>query len=198
MQKRISAPLFSEKMDALAEKWQVGTPVKVYRSGTIWPFVIGFLMSGGLIMLLLLTLQHYLSVEANLDYLGSLSLSAAGRYVLVSPLQRDTHLLSSLRSEMILLAFLLAFWISLLSLYMYASFCLRIYVCSRGVLRVFGPKVTAIRWSQVVQVSWRSKALVRFFLADGMKYTWLNLGLPFPELAQEVNSRLHAFSDHSG
>lgn len=196
MQERISAPLFSEKVYALAEKWQVGTPIKVYRSGKMWQFVIGFLMISFFAWLLLSTLQDYLSLQASLNdiLLHCTYCSDAGRARL---LLQDTQVLSSTRNQIYLPALLLALWVGIMSLYVYASFSLRIYVCNEGLLRVFGPSVKAIRWGEVARVSWCGKAQVRFWLADGRKYTWLSLGLPFPELAQEVNSRLRVLSGSS-
>lgn len=186
MQERILAPVFPEKIYVLAEKWQVGTPVKVYKSGKLWQFVIGFLMISLFTWLLLATIQNYLSL-LNDASLHCAYCSDAGRARL---LLDDTQILSSTRNQIYLLAFLLALWVGIMSLFVYASFCLRMYVCSDGLVRVFGPKILAIRWREVARVSWRGKARVRFFLVDGRTYTWFSLGLDFPELAQDVSNRL--------
>lgn len=189
MQECIFAPAFPEKIYALAEKWQVGTPVKVYKSGKLWQFVIGFLMISLFTCLLLATIQNYLSLQASLNdtLLHCTYCSDAGRARL---LLDNTQILSSTRNQIYLSVFLLALWVGIMSLFVSASFCLRMHVCSDGLLRVFGPKVLAIRWEEIARVSWRSNAQARFFLADGRKYTWLSLGLDFPELAQDVKSRL--------
>lgn len=78
-------------------------------------------------------------------------------------LQENAQLLSSAKNQIYFPAFFLALWVGIILLHVYTALCLRMYVCSEGLLRVFGPKVMAIRWCEVAQV--------RFWLADGRKYT---------------------------
>jgi hypothetical protein len=164
-------------------------PVKVYKSNEIWQFVIGFLMIGFLTLLLLWTIQDYLSLKADLNAttIHCFSCSDASRSLL---LLEDSHLLASAQNQIYFPGFDLALCVGVMSLYVYAAFCLRMYVCTEGLLKVFGRSVIAIRWDDVAQVSWRGKAQVRFLLKNGKKYTWLSWGLHVPEFAQEVNSRL--------
>ena len=189
MQNDLSVLLFPEKISELAEKWRVGTPVKVYRSDNRGQFVIGILMIGCLTFFLLWSIQDYLSLKASLNdaVLHCFFCSDTSRAKL---LLKNAQLLASANNQISLLVFFLALQVGVALLQVYAAFYLRIYVCSEGLLRVFGRTVRAIRWSEVVQISWRGKWQVRFSLADGRKYTWLSWGLRFPELAQDVESRL--------